>query len=190
MTTGEMLFHLTPVVMMATILLINHTINGRRNRRRAGLDASRLATALSVELQSQLSHYIDNLSLLARDAPILLAARGGGQVYRSNLNRMVGLLDERLVSVVVAAYAHHERIEAMMTACTQPNSGFTLRAGAGGAYHEQLRQRFLTGCELVEAALSALALAWPIAAGIEQSGGTSPDIQTADVPLVSMGQAP
>ncbi len=189
MANGDWLFHLTPVVMMATILLINHTINGRRNRRRAGLEASRMATAVGVELQSMLNHYSDNLSLLARDAPILLSARGGGQVYRTSLPRMVGLLDERLVAMVVAAYAHHERIEALLVACSQPNSGFTLRAGAGGAYHEQLRQRFVTGCEVVEAAISALALAWPIGSAPDQSPGAA-DIRSTDVPVVSLGQMP
>ena len=186
----EWYFHLTPVVMMATILLINHTINGRRNRKRTALEGTRLATALAVELQSMLDGYVDNLSLLDREAPILLAARGlGGHVYRSNMARMVSLLDERLVGVVVAAYAHHERIEALLTACSQPNTHFMLRAGAGGAYHDQLRRRYATGCELAEAAISALALAWPVA-GVPDPAAGNVGLESTDLPIVAMGQVP
>jgi hypothetical protein len=183
------LIHLTPVVMMVTILTLNHRVNGRKSQRRSSLEASRLATALSVELQSMLSHYSENLTLLAQEAPILLSGRGIGQVYRSNSARLVTALDDRVIAAVVAAYAHHERAEAMLTACTQPNSHHTLRAGAGGAYHDRLRDTYRSGCETVEAALSALALAWPVAGSLDASE-SAPALAAPDDSVVSLGRTP
>lgn len=180
------LFHLTPVAMMTTVLIINHRINGRRNQRRNALEASRLATALATELQAMQQHYTDNLDLLSQEAPILLASRGGWQVYRSNVGRMVTLLDERVIGQVVGAYANHDRIDALLTACSQPNSHNTLRAGAGGAYHDRLVQAYRNGCEVVEGALSALALAWPMR-GAAEEGEDAPSVASTDVALVSVG---
>ena len=185
MPSSETLFHVAPVLVMATMLFINHVLNGRRTRQRNELEASRLATALCVEFQSMLQHYVDDLRLLSEGAPILLGIRGVGQVFRGNTNRLPTLLDERELAAVVAAHAHHERIEALLIACTQPNSGFTLRPSADAAYRQQLRERFMAGCEMVEAAMSALSLAWPITTALD---APPPANEGRDLALIGAGQ--
>ncbi len=156
------LFHFTPFLIMASLLIGSRWLLDRRQRRRTSVEATRLASLLAVELESLLAHYGDIRVLLANGSRTLLPLRGVGLVYRTSAPRLAGLIDDRIVVPVVECYAHHERVEAAMLACIKPNSGFCMRQDVDGRIVDHLSDRLAMGCELAEAAISAIALAWPV----------------------------
>ncbi len=158
----ELFLRFSPLFAMASVVCTNHFIHHRRERMRAGREASRLARLLAVELESLVEHYRDILLLLTGANKTVLPLRGSGTVFRTNASRLTALLDEDMLVPLVACHAHHERIESFMQACMKPNSGFSLRPDVEDCYVEALHVRLATGCTLADAAILALAPAVPM----------------------------
>ena len=167
-----------PLVIMVCIMLYRETIGVRRERLRKSREASTLATALAVELQNLLEHYSDNIALLDRGAGVFLSVKTPGAVFRSSSGRLAGLFDERVLVPVVKAYSNHDRIEAVLQAFPKPQGGRPPQSDVETIYVGLLRERFGCGVELVEAAICAITLTWPISSS-ENSILTTPMVALA-----------
>src|SRR6516164_9553929 len=103
------MFHLTPVLMMVGIVVINHVVAHQRLEKRTDVDASRFRAALAAELRALLDLYETNLDLLARGSDFVLSARQLTPVYKGNLGRLANALEEDTVARVVAVFAQNEK---------------------------------------------------------------------------------
>ncbi len=154
---GTLLIHMSPALIMGTLLLVNLTTRRQREARREAAEARRMAAALEVELHSLLDCYNENLDLIAAGAPFLVSTRSAGPVYRGSLGRVLSNLDERALSPVVAAFARQQRIEAYVAACTKPNGPHGVHVLPRQTPVQELKLRYAEGCREVERALTALA---------------------------------
>lgn len=152
----DLMLRFSPFMAMAMVVCTNHFIQHRRQQRRIEREACRLASLLTVELKSLIEHYRDILGLLDGGKSVL-PLRGSGQVFRANIGRLTGLLEEEATVPLVACHAHHERIEALMQACVKPNAGFSLRVELDGQLVMRLAERLDAGCDLADTAIAALA---------------------------------
>ena len=177
--------HLAPVSAVIVAVLIRMAFVARQSRQRRIFEAARLATMLAVELQTLADHYADNLDLLRRGGGTLLSLRSSGAIYRGNANRMAGLLSERVLAPVVAAHAHHERIEALLQIIDERPAGRRvgiprqLPPPIDALQTDTLRDRFDAGRRLIQAAIDAIAADWPRVATGESAGA---DSVTQDIP--------
>jgi hypothetical protein len=152
----DLILRFSPFMAMALVVCTNHFIHHRRQQRRIEREACRLASLLTVELKSLVEHYRDILGLLDGGKSVL-PLRGSGQVFRANVGRLTGLMEEAVLVPLVACHAHHERIEALMQACVKPNAGFSLRVELDDVLVMRLAERLGAGCDLADTAIAALA---------------------------------
>jgi len=155
-----------PVLALTAAVSIRLTVTAVLSHRRRVLEAGRLACALAVELRMVIQHYEDNLALLNFPGATLLSIRTPGAMFRSNSNRLVGLIGERSLAPLIAVYANHERVEALVRLKLRPRGIRPNAAELYESYRARLRERFLTGRELAQVALAAIIASWP-QAGIE-----------------------
>ncbi len=154
---GPLLIHMSPALLMGTLLLINLTTRRQRERGRQTVEARRLAAALEVELRSLLDSYNENLDLIAAGSPFLVSTRSAGAMYRGNLGRLLSAFEAPVLAPVVAAFAHQQRIEAYLGACTKPNGTGGVRVLPRLTPLQELKRRYAEGCDEVGQALAALA---------------------------------
>src|SRR3974390_2674492 len=103
--TSSWMFHLTPVLMMIGIVVVNHVVAHQRMEKRTDVDASRFRAALAAELRALFDLYETNLDLLARGSDFVLSARQLPPVYKGNLGRLTTALEEDIVGRIVAVFA-------------------------------------------------------------------------------------
>ncbi len=154
---GTLLIHMSPALLMGTLLLVNLATRRQREARREAAEAGRMDAALDVELRALLDCYDENLDLIAAGSPFLVSTRSAGPVYRGSLGRVLSNLDERALSPVVAAFARQQRIEAYLAACTRPNGPHGVHVLPRQTPMQELKLRYAEGCREVERALAALA---------------------------------
>lgn len=159
-----LLLHMSPALVMGTLLLINLGARRGREQRREALDARRQATALATELASLRDSYNENLDLIAAGSPFLVSTRQSGAVYRATLARSIASLQEAALAPVVAAFAHQQRLESYLSACTKPNGAHGVTMLPRLTKLQELKRRYVEGIEAVEQALAALAPPEPAAA--------------------------
>ena len=154
---GVLLIHMSPALVMGTLLLVNLNMRRRKEARRENDDAQRMAVALEVELRSLRDAYEENLALIASGAAMLISTRQAGAVYRSGLVRVLTTLDGRALAPVVSAFAHQQRIEAYLAACTRPRGGHAVQVMPRMTPMQELKRRYVEGCREIDLALAALA---------------------------------
>ncbi len=152
---GLLLIHMSPALVMGTVLIVNLIMRRQRERLREAADGRRMALALSVELRSLLDSFNENLNLIAAGSSFLVSTRAAGALYRASLNRVVPGLDESGVAPVVAAFSYQQRIEAYLSACTKPNGPCGVHVLPKTPMQE-LKQRYVRGVRSVQLALAAL----------------------------------
>ena len=153
---GPLLIHMSPALLMGTLLLVNLLTRKQREAGRQALESQRMAVALEVELRSLLDSYNENLDLIAAGSPFLVSTRSAGAMYRGNLGRALGALDAPALGAVVAAFAHQQRLEAYLGACTKPNGPHGVTILPRLTKLQELKVRYAEGCREVERALAAL----------------------------------
>ena len=152
---GLLLIHMSPALVMGTVLIANLLMRRQRERAREAAEARRVALALSVELQSLLDSYRENLNLIAAGSTFLVSTRSAGAVYRASLNRLVSGLDESGLAPVIAAFSYQQRIESYLSACTKPNGPSAVLVLPKTPLQE-VKQRYVRGARSVQLALAAL----------------------------------
>jgi hypothetical protein len=148
------MFHLTPVLMMVGIVVINHVVAHQRLEKRTDVDASRFRAALAAELRALLDLYETNLDLLARGSDFVLSARQLTPVYKGNLGRLTTALEEDIVGRIVAVFAQNEKIEAILCAQAQPRNGSSYKITDIDT--EEVKGLFAAAARNTEAACQAL----------------------------------
>ena len=153
---GPLLIHMSPALLMGTLLLVNLTVRRGRDGRREAAEARRMAMALEVELRSLRDSYDENLNLIAAGSPFLVSTRGAGAMYRCNMGRLLTALNEAALAPVVTAFAHQQRLEAYLGASTKPNGPGGVRVLPRQTPLQELKRYYADGCRLIEAAISVL----------------------------------
>ncbi len=155
---GTLLIHMSPALVMGALLLVNLATRRQSDVRRGTQDARRMRAALDVELRALLDAYTENLGLIAAGSPFLVSTRSVGAMYRGALGRVLATLDEPALAAVVAAFAHQQRVEAFLSACTRPNGGHGVLVLPRRTPMQEMKRRYADGCREVERALEALRL--------------------------------
>lgn len=115
-STGDVMVHYLPLLLMLSIVAVNHLITHQRTERRYALEALRLRAALSSELRALQDTYQMNLDLISRNEDHLMSVRSPVMIYRSNLGRVTSLFESELVDELVSLFARNETIEALLAA--------------------------------------------------------------------------
>jgi hypothetical protein len=150
------MFHLTPVLMMIGIVVVNHVVAHQRLEKRTDVEASRFRAALAAELRALLDLYETNLDLLARGSDFVLSARQLTPVYKGNLGRLTTALEEDIVGRIVSVYAQNEKIEAILCARAQPKNGSSYKIAATDLDSEEIKCLYAAAARSAEAACQAL----------------------------------
>jgi hypothetical protein len=142
MATSALFVQFTPVILMMSVITINHLINNQRAERKTSAEASRLRSALAAELRSVLELYNKNLELIERKADHILSTRSSVVVYKGNLGRLTALLDDSVIEHVVRVFAQNERIEATIAAHSNFKCGLTYQFSVLEAKFDEWRKLF------------------------------------------------
>jgi hypothetical protein len=154
--TNSWMFHLTPVLMMIGIVVINHVVAHQRLEKRTDVEASRFRAALAAELRALLDLYETNLDFLARGSDFVLSARQLTPVYKGNLGRLTTALEEDIVGRVVGVYAQNEKIEAILCARAQPKNGSSYKITAADLDFEEVKGLYAAAARSAKAACQTL----------------------------------
>src|SRR5579863_9606677 len=95
------LSHFIPVLIMITVVIMNHAVMAQRNEKKTAGEASRFSAALTEELLAMLEVYRMNLELIEQKAKYLLSTRSSTMIYKGNINRLTGLVDSSVIRHVV-----------------------------------------------------------------------------------------
>ena len=133
----------------------NNLVTTLRDSRRAAKQAARLRLALRMELIELLQVYTDNLRLMSQEKGYVISGRSFVSVIRGNLERIT-MLDESIITAVMAAFSHNERIEALVAANGRPSGGAAYRLDPDTALLRDVRRNYRIGRQRVNAALAAI----------------------------------
>jgi hypothetical protein len=117
--------HVLTIVLMTTMVGLNHLIAHHRTERRYALEANRLRSALISELGSLHDFYRMNLELIERKEDFLMSVRSPTQIYRSNLGRITSLFETSVVDDLVSVFARNELIEGLLAAHATSKGGIS-----------------------------------------------------------------
>jgi len=107
------------VAIFATYL--NISSQDRRLSKTSERDALRLQAALRAELSQLRDLCIENIERLETERPVL-SLRASLFVYRGNIGRLT-LLDEKILELIVSAYAITDTVEHLLAATMIPVNG-------------------------------------------------------------------
>ena len=142
MLSSQLVAQLTPVVLMISIIGMNHLIANQRADRKTETEASRLRCALAAELRALLDLYCKNLQLIEQKADYILSSRSSVVLYRANLGRLATLLEEPSIQRVVSIFAQNERIEAVLSAHSNFKGGLTYQFSVTDAKFDEWKNMF------------------------------------------------
>ena len=142
MSSSQLVAQLTPVVLMISIIGMNHLIANQRADRKTETEASRLRCALAAELRALLDLYNKNLQLIEQKADYILSSRSSVVLYRANLGRLATLLEETAIQRVVRIFAQNERIEAVLSAHSNFKGGLTYQFPVVDAKFDEWKSMF------------------------------------------------
>ena len=142
MLESHWLIQLTPVILMISIIAMNHLVTNQRVDRKSEAEASRLRCALAAELRALLDLYNKNLQLIEQKADYILSSRSSVVLYRANLARLAMLLEEPLIEQIVATFAQNERIEAVLSAHSNFKGGLTYQFPVADASFDEWKKMF------------------------------------------------
>jgi len=107
------------VAVFATYL--NISSQDRRLSKTSARDALRLQAALRAELRQLRDLCVENIERLEAERPVL-SLRASLFVYRGNIGRLT-LLDEKVLELIVSAYAMTDTVEHLLAATMIPSNG-------------------------------------------------------------------
>ena len=175
---GHWIAPFTPVVLMLSIVVMNHVVTGQRNDKKTATEASRFSAALAAELRAVLDLYRMNLDLIEQKANYLLSTRSSIAIYRGNLGRLTMLLEQPAIEHVVAVFAQNERIEAVVAAHANLKCNLTYQLTATDIkfdewkqMYEQASRNVAATCRMLEASparIEASDEALPWRTGVDQ----------------------
>jgi len=142
MSSSQLVAQLTPVVLMISIIGMNHLIANQRADRKTETEASRLRCALAAALRALLDLYNKNLQLIEQKADYILSSRSSVVLYRANLGRLATLLEETAIQRVVGIFAQNERIEAVLSAHSNFKGGLTYQFPVADAKFDEWKSMF------------------------------------------------
>ena len=142
MIAGNWITQFTPVVLVMSIIAINHMITNQRADRKTAIEASRLRSALAAELHALLDIYEKNLQLIEQKADYILSTRSSVVIYKGNLGRLTMLLDDPVIEQIVGIFAQNERIEAVVAAHSNFKCGLTYQFLLAEANFDEWTKRF------------------------------------------------
>ena len=149
---------LSPVVLMLTIVIMNHVVIHQRNERKTASEALRFAAALAAEMRAMLDLYKMNFDLIEQKADYLLSTRSSIAIYRGNLGRLTALLERPAIERVVEVFAKNERIEAVVAAHSNLKCNLTYQFSSADSkfdewkkMYEEVSQSVASACRLLEA---------------------------------------
>jgi hypothetical protein len=174
---GDFWLHLASTTAMLVTLCVGLVMPQRRLIRRAAADALHLKAMLETELRHLLALYCENLRLIAAGEDYVMSGRALATVYRGNLGRL-GLLDAATAAAVIAAFAHNETIESLLSARTKPIGNAAYRVDPNAAALQEIKRKYCCACHTVRAALDLLQAnptpaQWPAAAGLAANGAAA-----------------
>jgi len=154
---GHWIAALSPVLLMLTIVILNHVVTQQRNDRKTASEASRFSAALAAEMRSMLGLYKMNLDLIEQKANYLLSTRSSIAIYRGNLGRLTTLLERPAIELVVEVFAQNERIEAVVAAHSNLKCNLTYQFSLADSkfdewkrMYEEVSQSIAAACRLLE----------------------------------------
>lgn len=174
---GHWIAPFLPVVLMLSIVIMNHVVAGQRNDKKTASEMERFSAALTAELRALHDLYQANLGLIERKADYILSTRSTVVVYKGNLGRLTMLLDKPAIAEVVAVFAQNERIETVIAAHSNFKCNLTYQfTPSDGDFaewktmYEEASRRIVTACRALEAGVSSAAapsnaLPWRTALG-------------------------
>lgn len=159
---GHWIAALSSVLLMLTIVIINHVVTNQRNDRKTASEASRFYAALAAEMRAMLDLYKMNLDLIEQKANYLLSTRSSIAIYKGNLGRLTALLERPAIERVVEVFAKNERIEAVVAAHSNLKCNLTYQFSSADSkfdewkeMYEQASQSIASACQLLEAGAAA-----------------------------------
>jgi len=140
-----------PVVLMVSIIILNHTVVSQRADKKTATEATRFVAALAAELRAILDLYKTNLELIEQEADYILSTRSSILVYKGNLGRLTLLLDKPAIEHVVGVFAQNERIEGIVAARSNFKCNLTYQFSPAEARFDEWRQMYEQASERVAA---------------------------------------
>jgi len=153
--TADLMWHLSPILLMFGMVTLNHLIMHHRAERRYALEAGRLRSALLAELRALHKVYLANLDLIDRKANYLLSTRPVAAVYRGNLPRLTSLFEPPVIEPLVTWFAENEALEAKLAAQATSKGGLSYQLTPETGLDE-LKDMFTTGSERLASTYAAL----------------------------------
>jgi hypothetical protein len=145
-----------PVVLMLSIVVMNHVVTGQRTEKKTADESLRFSAALAAELRAMLELYRTNLALIEQKADYLLSTRTSIVIYKGNLGRLTSLLDTPAIEPVVKAFALNERIEAIVAARSNLKCNLTYQFPVADTKFDDWKQMYEQASQDVEAACRVL----------------------------------
>jgi hypothetical protein len=156
MLSNHWLAPFLPVVLMMSIIAMNHLIANQRADKKTDTEASRLCCALAAELRGLSELYNKNLQLIEQKADYILSSRSSVVLYRANLGRLAMLLEEPVIERVVRVFAQNERIEAILSAHSNFKGGLTYQFPVADAAFDEWKIMFTQASGEIEGACRLL----------------------------------
>jgi hypothetical protein len=148
---GQWVGPFVPVVLMVSIIVLNHTVVSQRADRKTANEGARFVAALAAELRAILELYKTNLELIEQKADYILSTRSSVLVYKGNLGRLTLLLDRPVIEHVVGVFAQNERIEMIIAARSNFRCNLTYQFSPADARFDEWRQMYEQAMERVAA---------------------------------------
>jgi hypothetical protein len=111
---------LPPTIIIATILFNRLWLPQQWRQRRPG-ETAVMCDGLRTELAALIGLYEENLRMIARAQPPLVSMRMATSFYRTNMPRIIALLDRETLALVVAIFTNNESIESYRSAIALPH---------------------------------------------------------------------
>jgi len=145
-----------PVLLMLSIVAMNHVVTGQRAEKKTADESLRFCTALATELRAVLELYQTNLRLLEQKADYLLSTRTSIVIYKGNLGRLTALLDAPAIEPVVKAFAVNERVEAVVAARSNLKCNLTYQFPIAETKFDEWKEMYEQASQSVAAACRTL----------------------------------
>jgi hypothetical protein len=123
----DSIWHISWLLMILSIMALNHVIAHHRSERKIALETQRLRAALAAELRVLHQLYHTNLDLLEKNANYVLSTRSPLLICKNNLGRLTALFETSVIEQLVTLFAHNEMLEAHVAAHTMPKAGVSFR---------------------------------------------------------------
>ena len=147
--------HLSPVFLMALVVLGSQAFTRRAQHARSRGEARRLRTALIVGLRALRRLHEENLRLLADGGGPLMSGRHHINLVRPHLARLISLEDGEIDAVMSAIIAA-EKTEGAMAVAGKALGGVVFSAPDGDEARAKLRSAFAETCLMLETAAGSM----------------------------------